>query len=78
MAEAFLESEGVSSNTSSNDNNEDLPSDTDSEAGDDLFSPLPLTSSIDTSINLSAPSSMETSVFECEVNECMYNYALYL
>lgn len=71
MAEAFLESEGVSNDSLSNDYNEELPSDSDSEHGDDLFSPLPLSTSIDTSITLSAPSSMETSVFESEVCKCV-------
>ncbi len=68
MAEAFQESEGLSEDAPSYGYNDDLPSDSDSEHGDDMFSSFPVSNSLDTS--LSAPSSMETSVLD-ESEVCM-------
>ncbi len=70
LAEAFLESEGLSEDAPSYGYNDELPSDSDSEHGDDMFSSLPVSTSLDTSLSLSAPSSMETSVLD-ESEVCM-------
>ena len=59
-----MEGEDMLSKSMSIDSSEDLPSDSDSEHGDELFSPLPITTSMDASLTLSAPSSMETSIYD--------------